>query len=629
MSQPSQPQWLWDPEFQQYYYFDALRDVLILDDGRRMPRPPNNPRTAFASISSQAARRTLNTGYAGSLLPLDSSYAASTMNYRYNQPSARPDTQNEALVDPSRSQPRRQNPAHAFSGQINAPGQQFSGTTMSSQDTRADAVRVPPAPQKQMESPTQNLAAMGVSPQTPQPGPPRQPQPVNPTVSCGPEGQRIVQATDPTTKIRTIFQTGPPHAITDPDLYRSGIYASSRLWPAEHDVTERLFKSFRLRDQPRKFFTVGKVFSVLWVEPAGESNTGVTGLEIGTTIGRYGERAFSKVRRFVVVREGDNYCSALPITSYGHRGVGKPGVKKSEHSIIFTTKTAPELMPQELPQRGEDGMRPQAIRVDPDDPIDKLDALARLDYGKVHTIQHNIKVKSFGKVHAKSVITLVTQFGDVWRTVPRTVSVHIQRPSRDDELSMRSLLESVDWKRRPSDQYTVVSSRSRLSAASQACSDAQSAPSDADRVAVLQTAFRAAVHVLVKQGGLTEDQAGKAIQDELARRRKATTRCAVGVDDQFDSNGEDGSSDEDNDAEEGQPDDTNYQHSAIQRQKVSSSLRKTGPAQQSSIRNFIILKEDNSCTQDKMHDHAHPTSTFRSSQAEVQADRAQAETLTA
>lgn len=52
-------------------------------------------------------------------------------------------------------------------------------------------------------------------------------------------------------------------------------------------------------------------------------------------------------------------------------------------------------------------MRPQAIRVEMDDLTDKLDSLSRLDYGKVYTIQHNIKVKSFVKVNAKSTNALV------------------------------------------------------------------------------------------------------------------------------------------------------------------------------------------------------------------------------
>ncbi|KAF2722887.1 hypothetical protein K431DRAFT_221009, partial [Polychaeton citri CBS 116435] len=167
---------------------------------------------------------------------------------------------------------------------------------------------------------------------------------------------------------------------------------------------ERLFPLFRKPQHPARFFTVGKVFLVLWVEPAGESV--VTYLQAGETTGRFGERVYSKVRRFVVIRQQSGYCSALPITTYGRRGVSKPGVIKSEHAIIHTGSQAPEPLNAELPHRGEAGMRSRAIRVDPDERDTKLDLLSRLDFGKITTIQHNLKVKSFGKVNRASMDAL-------------------------------------------------------------------------------------------------------------------------------------------------------------------------------------------------------------------------------
>lgn len=59
-------------------------------------------------------------------------------------------------------------------------------------------------------------------------------------------------------------------------------------------------------------------------------------------------------------------------------------------------------------------MRPIAIRVNSDEPIDKLQARSRIDFGKVFTIQHNVKVKSFGQVHPDSMAALQSQFLSVW-----------------------------------------------------------------------------------------------------------------------------------------------------------------------------------------------------------------------
>jgi len=237
---------------------------------------------------------------------------------------------------------------------------------------------------------------------------------VQPQITVDGRGSRFVTAHDPESRVTTNLQTGPLEHITDPRLLEQGITAHRRLLPSDGEV-EMLFPSFKTRPQPRKFFTIGKVFLTLWVEPAGESKTAITKMERGVTTGRYGESVHSKVRRFVVIREGNTYCSALPIVTYGQQGVGKPGVNKSEHAIVFTGKDPPVPLPTELPQRGETGMRSEPIRINPDDPSDKLDPVSRIDFGKVYTVLHNVKVRSMGEVHPKYMSAIRLQFGNVWR----------------------------------------------------------------------------------------------------------------------------------------------------------------------------------------------------------------------
>jgi hypothetical protein len=58
----------------------------------------------------------------------------------------------------------------------------------------------------------------------------------------------------------------------------------------------------------------------------------------------------SKVRWFVVIREGGYHCGALPIATYGGQGVAKRGVVKSEHGIIHTGKNIPRPNANELPK---------------------------------------------------------------------------------------------------------------------------------------------------------------------------------------------------------------------------------------------------------------------------------------
>lgn len=51
---------------------------------------------------------------------------------------------------------------------------------------------------------------------------------------------------------------------------------------------------------------------VLWAEPAGEpSDRTLVTAGVRSIPGKHGERIFSKVRRFIVIRESEMYCSAL------------------------------------------------------------------------------------------------------------------------------------------------------------------------------------------------------------------------------------------------------------------------------------------------------------------------------
>ena len=248
-------------------------------------------------------------------------------------------------------------------------------------------------------------------------------QPTPPEIRQGPHGERIVSVYDPNTRVRTIYVSEPAERMTDPELLHKGIQAHRFLHATDNNETEQLYSTFRVRNHP--FFVLGRVFLVLWVEPAGENTTVVTSVERsdpdppGFSRGRYQERVYSKVRRFVVIREGKDYCSALPVVTYGRQGVGKRGVVKAEHAIVHTTRDSPRPVPAELPHRNEDGMRSQPIRIVPDQPTDKLDSMSRIDFGKIYTIQHNIKVKPFGNVHERSRGALFTQFNNVWKKDPQ------------------------------------------------------------------------------------------------------------------------------------------------------------------------------------------------------------------
>lgn len=139
--------------------------------------------------------------------------------------------------------------------------------------------------------------------------------------------------------------------------------------------------------KPSSFYGLGKVFSTVWSEPAGESDEqSRSPVRLPFVIpGRYGGDAIARVQRFVVIREGLSYCNVLPISTHGERGVAKRGLVKSEHCIIYTDKSA-------ATQPGEQSMMPKPIRMDPESPVGILHPMSRLDLARVMTLDHNLRV---------------------------------------------------------------------------------------------------------------------------------------------------------------------------------------------------------------------------------------------
>jgi hypothetical protein len=95
--------------------------------------------------------------------------------------------------------------------------------------------------------------------------------------------------------------------------------------------------------------------------------------------------------------------------------VGKKKTIKAHHSIIHTSRDAPESVPKEAPNsKAQEAPMLSPIRVRPNKKIDKLDKMSRLNYAKVYNVEHNVKVYDFGVVHEGYMGILSHQFNTVW-----------------------------------------------------------------------------------------------------------------------------------------------------------------------------------------------------------------------
>ncbi|KAE8390053.1 hypothetical protein BDV23DRAFT_155811 [Aspergillus alliaceus] len=167
--------------------------------------------------------------------------------------------------------------------------------------------------------------------------------------------------------------------------------------------TNQIFDSrYRVQSNPRGFFKVGRVFAVLWHEnteatatPRGGTRSRASECEI--TVGRFGQRIYSDIRRMVVFKEQDRCSWCFPVHTYSRQGVAKRGVDPSKHAIIYMDGTQPRYGPN------EPGMTKEPLKVTPVSYDQKLDRMSRLNFGKTYTVEHNVRVLPIGHISEESI----------------------------------------------------------------------------------------------------------------------------------------------------------------------------------------------------------------------------------
>jgi hypothetical protein len=167
--------------------------------------------------------------------------------------------------------------------------------------------------------------------------------------------------------------------------------------------SEKLDKSYQIRKHDyKKFFRIGRVFATLWTEGVGQNFFDKDQTFISEVI--YRERVHSKIRRFVVVREGDRSVTCLPVTSYEGDGHRKRGIRLEDHGFIHSKH----------PPRRVDDMLPKSLKVVLSRGAAHIKDPSLVNYGKVYTVEANVKVKDIGDLDDDSKALLVRYFRRVF-----------------------------------------------------------------------------------------------------------------------------------------------------------------------------------------------------------------------
>jgi hypothetical protein len=109
---------------------------------------------------------------------------------------------------------------------------------------------------------------------------------------------------------------------------------------------------------------------------------------------------FSKVLNFDAM--------SSPILTYHHQGTTKSGLNRDDHAIIY----AGDQPPSEV--NAAEYLSKEPIQMIPKTARDKLDPTSRINYAKIYTVEHNVKVCFIGHIAPSSEKQLMVDFDDTW-----------------------------------------------------------------------------------------------------------------------------------------------------------------------------------------------------------------------
>ncbi|KAJ9611585.1 hypothetical protein H2200_004769 [Cladophialophora chaetospira] len=166
----------------------------------------------------------------------------------------------------------------------------------------------------------------------------------------------------------------------------------------------RLNPESPVRVQRHDFFTVGRVFAIMWPEPTGDSRESRSSQAFYGPGESNGMR--TSLRRLIVVREKDSYCLAVPIVKYDRTDSQNPSTDLSARAIAYVSGTDPQLAPS------ESKLTKTPICIQPGEgAIHQIASTSRIHFGKLYTVEHALKVMEVGRVSKES----MPDFDRYWR----------------------------------------------------------------------------------------------------------------------------------------------------------------------------------------------------------------------
>jgi hypothetical protein len=108
------------------------------------------------------------------------------------------------------------------------------------------------------------------------------------------------------------------------------------------------------------------------------------------------------------VANDEGHCTCVPVLTYSGKACTKSGAKPKHHGIIHQSSKSPHLV------KGEDklGFKPVAMAMDI--PGEKIAKESRVNYAKLVTIEHNVKVFFIGRIIERDFPTVQRAVNHCW-----------------------------------------------------------------------------------------------------------------------------------------------------------------------------------------------------------------------
>ncbi|KAK4660657.1 hypothetical protein QC762_121000 [Podospora pseudocomata] len=225
----------------------------------------------------------------------------------------------------------------------------------------------------------------------------------------------------------TSFQKPPdPDATSPPSPTKPGSPAGSRQnstgpeAATKHKWEQPLDLRFQVVTKPKRFFAVGRIFKVPWFEPLGSTDPSPNdpfpsatppNLEYSTKCPDFhGEKPLAKYRWFVVVRRRLHHSLCFSITTYA--GANKSATNKTcrGRDVDFVVLHNSNVVPAKPYE--EENITRKPIGVIIEDQETYISPVARLDCGRMYTVEDHLRVMKVGRVHPGSLAALEEYFKD-------------------------------------------------------------------------------------------------------------------------------------------------------------------------------------------------------------------------